>query len=187
MVLSRGIVGLTCRPIMRCTTGLRPKLRSLSHAANTTSMSKQRYPSCVQIVEVGPRDGLQNEAVIVSVPDKIRLIQMLAAAGCTKIEAASFVSPKMVPAMSNSLDVMQGLSNLRQERASSLTLSGLVPNTKYLQQAMEANMDEVAIFVSASETFSQKVRSQNVLSSTRERNKRRMDQRLALKRTLIAV
>jgi hydroxymethylglutaryl-CoA lyase len=111
----------------------------------------------VQIVEVGPRDGLQNESTLVSVPDKVKLISMLTAAGCTKIESGSFVSPKMVPSMANTAQVMQELSDLREQAAARLTLSCLVPNVKYMQMAMEANVDEIAIFASASETFSQRV------------------------------
>lgn len=114
-------------------------------------------PAAVQIVEVGPRDGLQNEALLVSTADKVTLITKLAAAGCSKIEVGSFVSPR-VKNMANSIQVMEGLVNLRQEKGSQLVLSCLVPNLKYLEQAINAKVDEIAIFASASEAFSQKVR-----------------------------
>jgi HMGL-like len=121
--------------------------------SDTKSQSAEDH---VQIVEVGPRDGLQNEAKIVSTQDKIRLITLLAEAGCTNIEAASFVSPKWVPNMANSLDVMHGLSFLR-ERFPSLQLASLVPNLVGLEGAIQAKSNEVAIFTSASEAFCQKV------------------------------
>jgi HMGL-like len=135
---------------------LRMSRRHISEEPLAKSTRSNRKGS-VQIVEVGPRDGLQNESTIVSVSDKVKLISMLAVAGCTKIEAGSFVSPKMVPSMANTAQVMQELSDLRQQAGTRLTLSCLVPNVKYMQMAMEANVDEIAIFASASETFSQRV------------------------------
>jgi HMGL-like len=119
--------------------------------------TKSNRKGSVQIFEVGPRDGLQNESRIVSVSDKVKLINMLTTAGCTKIEGGSFVSPKMIPSMANTAQVMQELSDLRQQAGSRLTLSCLVPNVKYMNMAIEANVDEIAIFASASETFSQRV------------------------------
>jgi hydroxymethylglutaryl-CoA lyase len=117
-------------------------------------------PDSVKIVEVGPRDGLQNEALFVSVEDKVQFIQKLAESGCSYIEAGSFVSPKAVPAMANSLDVMKQISDpmWRKHYHQDLTLSCLVPTLKYFHHALEGNVDEIAIFASASETFSQKVR-----------------------------
>lgn len=111
-------------------------------------------------MEVGPRDGLQNEPVVVSVEDKISLISKLAEAGCQYIEAGSFVSPKWVPSMANSLQVMQGLPALKSKHNSNnkkLVLSCLVPNTQGLEKAIQVGADEIAIFASASEAFSQKV------------------------------
>tara|TARA_R110002167_G_scaffold175822_2_gene375111 strand:- start:714 stop:1670 length:957 start_codon:yes stop_codon:yes gene_type:complete len=105
----------------------------------------------VSIVEVGPRDGLQNEASIVSLADKIRLIENLADAGLTHIEAGSFVSPKWVPQMADSLAVFEGL-----ERQSDVIYSALTPNIKGFEAAMRAKADEVAIFTAASESFTQK-------------------------------
>ncbi len=105
----------------------------------------------VRIVEVGPRDGLQNEKQIVSCADKVQLIESLAQAGIRHIEAGSFVSPKWVPQMADSLQVMQNMQRLNNVRYAALT-----PNLKGFQQALEAGASEVAIFAAASESFSQK-------------------------------
>lgn len=105
----------------------------------------------VRIVEVGPRDGLQNETQIVSLANKVKLIESLAHAGIQHIEAGSFVSAKWVPQMADSLDVMQDLKRLDNVR-----YSALVPNKKGLEQAIKANATEVAIFTAASESFCQK-------------------------------
>mmetsp|Transcript_22142 Transcript_22142/g.48238 ORF Transcript_22142/g.48238 Transcript_22142/m.48238 type:complete len:375 (-) Transcript_22142:110-1234(-) len=120
----------------------------------------------VKIVEVGPRDGLQNEKNFVPTESKIRLIRLLAEAGCPTIEAAAFVSPKWVPAMADAADVMEGISKLRQtlpQATNTSNVSGfrtefsvLVPNMKGFNAAVEAGADEVAIFGSASEAFSMK-------------------------------
>lgn len=137
----------------------RPQLRH--RWASTSNLGKKTVPPAVQIVEVGPRDGLQNEKqVTVAVPDKVELIQMLVAAGCARIEAGSFVSPRAVPAMADSPQVMEQLNLLLQRQhhhaARNVKLSCLVPNVKYLQQALPYQPDEIAIFASASETFSHK-------------------------------
>lgn len=105
----------------------------------------------VTVYEVGPRDGLQNEATLIPTIDKIGLINALSETGLTKIEATSFVSPKWVPQMSDAVDVMQGI-----KRQVSVTYAALTPNQKGLEAALSANADEVAIFGSASESFSQK-------------------------------
>ena len=105
----------------------------------------------VRIVEVGPRDGLQNEAQIISLADKVKLIESLAHAGIQHIEAGSFVSPKWVPQMADSLEVMQEIKRLDNVR-----YSALVPNSKGLEQAIKANASEIAIFSAASESFCQK-------------------------------
>jgi hydroxymethylglutaryl-CoA lyase len=128
-------------------------LRSLHHLAPL------RVPDSVRIVEVGPRDGLQNEKSLVSIHDKIELITKLAESGCSYIETGSFVSHKAVPAMQNSFEVMKTLSlpSWRERWDHDIVLACLVPNMKYFNQALESNVDEIAIFASASETFSQKV------------------------------
>ena len=108
-------------------------------------------PSKVKIVEVGPRDGLQNEKTVIPAEIKIELVDRLTRAGFSNIEAASFVSPKWVPQMASSDAVMAGIA-----RGSNTIYSALVPNMKGLDAAMAANADEVVIFGAASEAFSQK-------------------------------
>ena len=106
--------------------------------------------NAVKIVEVGPRDGLQNEKSEISVAHKIELVKKLADAGLKHIEAGAFVSPKWVPQMAGSADVLAGLKDVNAE------LSALVPNEKGMEAAIESGVKEVAIFASASESFSQK-------------------------------
>ena len=108
-------------------------------------------PSKVKIVEVGPRDGLQNEAETVSAEIKIALIDCLTQAGFVNIEAAAFVSPKWVPQMATSSEVMAGIN-----RKPGVIYSALTPNKKGFDAALLAKVDEVVIFGSASEAFSQK-------------------------------
>ncbi len=105
----------------------------------------------VRIVEVGPRDGLQNEAVQVPAATRIAFIEKLIAAGLTSIEAGSFVSPKWVPQMAGTAEVLEAL----RSRAG-IALPVLVPNEKGLEAAIAAGAREIAIFGAASETFSQK-------------------------------
>ena len=108
-------------------------------------------PEKIQIVEVGPRDGLQNEKEWVPTETKISLIEKLADAGLTKIEAASFVSPKWVPQMKDAFEVLSGI-----ERRHGVTYPVLTPNLKGFERALEAGVTEVAVFGAASEAFSQK-------------------------------
>ena len=105
----------------------------------------------VTIVEMAPRDGLQNESTLVSTTDKIRLVDMLSDCGYERIEVTSFVSPKWVPQMADAAEVMAGIRRRAGTRYAVLT-----PNTRGLEAALDAGADEVAIFASASETFSQK-------------------------------
>lgn len=105
----------------------------------------------VTIFEVGPRDGLQNEKTFVPTPDKVKLVDCLSQAGYNKIEAASFVSPKWVPQMADGADVMNTIT-----RSSSVIYAALTPNIRGYESAHAAKADEVAIFGSASEGFSQK-------------------------------
>ena len=105
----------------------------------------------IQIVEVGPRDGLQNEKICVEPETKIALIEKLADAGLTKIEVASFVSPKWVPQMKDAFEVLSGI-----ERRPGVTYPVLTPNLKGFERALEAGVTEVAVFGAASEAFSQK-------------------------------
>ena len=108
-------------------------------------------PSHVTLVEVGARDGLQNEAQPVSTEQKLDLIARLQQAGCTEIEATSFVSPKWVPQMADNAAVMAGLP-----RAPGVRYSVLTPNLKGLEAAVPTRPDEVVVFASATEAFSQK-------------------------------
>lgn len=108
-------------------------------------------PKTVRLVEVGPRDGLQNEAQAVPVATKIALIDALTDAGLPAIEAASFVSPKWVPQMADATLVMQGI-----RRRPGVRYPVLTPNMKGFEAALAAGVDEVAIFAAASERFSQK-------------------------------
>ncbi|NMH58734.1 hydroxymethylglutaryl-CoA lyase [Alteromonas ponticola] len=114
-------------------------------------MNKAHYPAQVSIVEVGPRDGLQNEKARVSTLNKVELVHNLANAGLKRIETGSFVSPKWVPQMADSADVFA-----RIKRNSAITYSALTPNMKGFEAAMEAGADEVAVFGAASESFSQR-------------------------------
>lgn len=108
-------------------------------------------PQRVRLVEVGPRDGLQNEAVPVSVGDKLRLVHDLAEAGVSYIEAGSFVSPKWVPQMAGSAELFAGLL-----RKPGVTYAALAPNLRGFEDALAAGVQEVAVFAAASEAFSQR-------------------------------
>ncbi|SDN15048.1 hydroxymethylglutaryl-CoA lyase [Pseudomonas jinjuensis] len=108
-------------------------------------------PTSVRLVEVGPRDGLQNEKQPISVADKVRLVDDLTAAGLGYIEVGSFVSPKWVPQMAGSAEVFAGI-----QRKPGITYAALAPNMKGFEAALEAGVEEVAVFAAASEAFSQK-------------------------------
>jgi hydroxymethylglutaryl-CoA lyase len=108
-------------------------------------------PKKVKIVEVGPRDGLQNEKETIPADVKIELVNRLTQAGFPNIEAASFVSPKWVPQMATSTDVMAGIT-----RKPGVVYSVLVPNMRGFDAAIAAKADEIVIFGAASEAFSQK-------------------------------
>jgi len=110
-----------------------------------------KYPGSVRIVEVGPRDGLQNEKSIVAVEDKVAFIEALVDAGLKTIECGSFVSPKWTPQMADTAAVLA-----RIRRVPDVSYAVLVPNRKGLEAAIESRADEIAIFASASETFSQR-------------------------------
>ncbi|MDP6121487.1 MAG: hydroxymethylglutaryl-CoA lyase [Rhodospirillales bacterium] len=109
-----------------------------------------RYPKSVKMVEVGPRDGLQNESIAVPAAVRIGLIERLVAAGLKVVEAGAFVSPKWVPQMADTAEVMAGI-----ERRPDVSYPVLVPNEKGLEAALAARAGEIAIFGTASETFSQ--------------------------------
>ncbi|XP_036402943.1 3-hydroxy-3-methylglutaryl-CoA lyase, cytoplasmic isoform X1 [Megalops cyprinoides] len=121
------------------------QVSSLPRAAINT------YPEFVKVVEVGPRDGLQNEKEIVPTGVKIQLIDMLSEAGLPVIEATSFVSSKWVPQMADSTEVLRGI-----KRSPHIKYPVLTPNLRGLKAAVAAGAAEVAVFASASETFSRK-------------------------------
>lgn len=113
-------------------------------------MNSLSLPPQVKIVEVGPRDGLQNEALAVSIEDKLALIALLSKAGLRSIEAGSFVNPEWVPQMAGSDQLFEQL-----ERHPSVSYSALVPNMVGFERALVVGADEVAVFAAASESFSQ--------------------------------
>ena len=108
-------------------------------------------PSHVRLVEVGPRDGLQNEAQPISVADKVQLVDALSAAGLSYIEVGSFVSPKWVPQMAGSAEVFAQI-----QRKPGVTYGALAPNLRGFDDALAAGVKEVAVFAAASEAFSQR-------------------------------
>jgi hydroxymethylglutaryl-CoA lyase len=116
-----------------------------------------RVPAQVRIVEVGPRDGLQNEGAFVPTADKIAFVNRLSDAGHAVIEVTAFVSPKWVPQMADAADVCAGIT-----RRPGVRYAALVPNLQGLARARDAHVDEVAIFPAASETFSKRNINQTI-------------------------
>uniref|UniRef100_K3YGT3 hydroxymethylglutaryl-CoA lyase n=2 Tax=Setaria italica TaxID=4555 RepID=K3YGT3_SETIT len=135
-------------------------------------------PRCVKIVEVGPRDGLQNEKDIVPTPVKVELIRRLAASGLPVVEATSFVSPKWVPQLADAKNVMEAVRNIEGVRLPILT-----PNLKGFEAAIAAGAKEIAIFASASEGFSKS----NINCTIKESLARYNDVALAAKEREIPV
>jgi len=116
----------------------------------------------VRIVEVSPRDGLQNEAAIIPATAKIELIERLSATGLTTIEATSFVSPKWVPQLADAAEVLTGITRRPQ-----IAYPVLVPNMQGYTRARAAGADEIAVFAAASEAFSQKNINASIAESLR--------------------
>lgn len=114
------------------------------------AISLTSLPSSVRIVEVGPRDGLQNEKALVPTAQKIQFITMLAEAGLPVVEATSFVSPRAIPQLSDASEVMHGLTRLPTTQ-----YPVLVPNLKGMQRALSAGVRAVSVFTAASESFTQ--------------------------------
>ncbi|WMJ15325.1 hydroxymethylglutaryl-CoA lyase [Geobacillus proteiniphilus] len=110
-----------------------------------------RWPAKVTIKEVGPRDGLQNEATPIATADKIAWINLLSETGLSYIEVTSFVHPKWIPQLADAVEVAAGI-----RRKAGVTYAALVPNEKGLERALGAGVDEVGVFMSASETHNQK-------------------------------
>ncbi|KKJ77379.1 hydroxymethylglutaryl-CoA lyase [Kiloniella litopenaei] len=129
----------------------------------------------VKLVEVGPRDGLQNEKILVPADVKIELINRLSETGLSSIEASAFVSPKWVPQMADASEVLSGIT-----RKAEISYPVLTPNLKGLERAVETGVQEIAIFGAASESFSQKnincsiqeslARFEPVVQAAREKN-----------------
>jgi hydroxymethylglutaryl-CoA lyase len=111
----------------------------------------ESLPDRVSIYEVSPRDGLQNEPVVVPTTKKLRLLEALAAAGLQRIETTSFVSPKWIPQLADAEEVMSTL-----ERKPGVVYSALCPNAKGLERAIASKIQEIGVFVSASETHNKK-------------------------------
>lgn len=111
-------------------------------------------PPAVRIVEVGPRDGLQNIKTVVPTDVKIELIQRLSRTGLQTIEATSFVSPKWIPQLADATNVMKAIQTLVQKRSTAYPV--LVPNIKGLEAAVAAGVLEIGVFISATEGFSRK-------------------------------
>lgn len=111
-------------------------------------------PKKVRIVEVGPRDGLQNEKTIVSLEDKVTFIKMLAEAGLNEIEANSFVRPEKIPQMSDGIELYSKLSKVSELKGKKLI--SLIPNDKGLDNALSAGVKEIAVVTATSNTFNQK-------------------------------
>jgi len=108
------------------------------------------FPSTVKVKEVGPRDGLQSESVVIATENKLRLIDWLGAAGLREIEATSFVSPKAIPALADAVEVFANL-----ERRPGAIYSAIVPNEKGARRAVEAEADEIQVFLAATEGYNQ--------------------------------
>jgi isopropylmalate/homocitrate/citramalate synthase len=119
-----------------------------------------KVPSHVTVVEVGPRDGLQNEAASVSTADKITFIDRLSAAGCPVVEVSAFVSPTWVPQMADAAAVFAGITQVSGTR-----YPALVPNLAGLDRAHAAGVTDVAIFAASSESFSRKNINQGIAES----------------------
>src|SRR5215471_3217274 len=117
-------------------------------------------PARVRIVEVGPRDGLQNEAAQIATADKIAFVDRLSDAGHGTIEVSAFVSPKWVPQMADAADVFAGIT-----RRPGTRYTALVPNLAGLTRAIDARVDEIAVFAAASESFSRRNINQSIAES----------------------
>lgn len=113
------------------------------------ALNRESFPKSVTIYEVGPRDGLQNESIILKTSDKIELVNLLLKAGLPAVEIGSFVRPDLIPALADSNEVAVGLKPLLKSNR----LVALVPNMKGLDRALEAGVREVAVIASATESF----------------------------------
>src|SRR4030095_7335501 len=131
-----------------------PRGRARGRRRDTSGMAM------ITVVEVGPRDGLQNESADVATTDKIEFVNRLSASGLPVIEVSAFVSPKWVPQMADAADVFAGIV-----RRPGTRYTALVPNLAGLERALAARVDEVAVFASSTETFSQKNINRSIAES----------------------
>lgn len=115
-------------------------------------MKTENFPKKIRIVEVGPRDGLQNEKQVVKTEDKLKLIEMLINAGHQTVEVSSFVRPDRMPQMSDAKELFPLVKKL----GSGIDLPCLVPNLKGLETALEVGVEEIAVFTASSDTFNQR-------------------------------
>lgn len=122
----------------------------------------------VELVDVSPRDGLQNEPVNVSTSHKVELIKRLADAGVRRVEAVSFVSPKAVPQMADAEAVMEGVRNDTDVLSQGVIISGLALNERGTERALKAGVDEINFVVIASETFNQRNQGASIEKSLRD-------------------
>jgi hydroxymethylglutaryl-CoA lyase len=153
-------------------------LQAGTRQLSTVSFLGKSLPESVTIVDVGPRDGLQNEKQMIKAADKLKLIEMLADAGVPVIEATSFVSPKWVPQLADAAEVLTGI-----HRRPGVRYPVLTPNMKGAENALAAGAKEIAIFTAASEAFNQKN-----LNCSVEESLRKFDDVVALaKRENVAV
>ncbi|WP_136247083.1 hydroxymethylglutaryl-CoA lyase [Halomonas borealis] len=120
----------------------------------------EQWPQRVSVTEVGPRDGLQNEPTVLDIAEKLELVHALVAAGVTSFELTSFVSPRAVPALADAGELVAALRGL-----DGVHLSALVPNPRGAERALEAGVDAVVLFVSASETHNAKNVNRSVAAS----------------------
>ena len=109
-----------------------------------------QLPKHVTLKEVGPRDGLQNEKVHIATADKVQLVDLLSQTGLNYIEVTSFVHPKWIPQLADAVEVLQAI-----KREKDITYAALIPNMRGLERALEANIDEASVFMSASESHNQ--------------------------------
>lgn len=128
-------------------SGVKPPQDENGVHMSQSALSLRRWPVHVKVKEVGPRDGLQNEAEFIATADKIEWINQLSETGLSYIEVTSFVNPKWIPALADAFEVAKGI-----RRVPGVTYAALVPNRKGLERALEAEIDETAVFMSASET-----------------------------------
>ncbi|PRQ45429.1 putative hydroxymethylglutaryl-CoA lyase [Rosa chinensis] len=148
----------------------------ISSSSNKPALGN--IPEFVKIVEIGPKDGLQNEKQIIPTDVKVRFIEMLVSSGLTVVEATSFVSPKWIPQLADAKDVMEAIRNMGGAKFPVLT-----PNLKGFEAAVAAGAKEVAIFASASESFSKS----NINCSIEDSLRRYRDVAVAAKKLSIPV